>query len=107
VVDKPCTKEHVELARGLFQSVEAAFEMTHLRRAIREAEGVADVHILLDGGVEERSVDIKLTQLKVAGGRDGEEEAKAGHADDSGERFRIVEANALPITFGDELRFEA
>jgi hypothetical protein len=24
VVDKPCTKEHVELARGLFQSVEAA-----------------------------------------------------------------------------------
>jgi hypothetical protein len=81
VVDKPCTKEHVELARGLFKSVEAAFEMTHLGRAIGEAEWLADVHVLLDLGVEERSVDAKVTQFKVAGGRDGKEEAKAGHAD--------------------------
>jgi hypothetical protein len=51
VVNKPCTKEHVELARGLFQSVEAAFEMTHFRRVITEAEGLADVHVLLDWGV--------------------------------------------------------
>jgi hypothetical protein len=45
VVDKPCTKQHVELARGLFKSVEAALEMTHLGRAIIEAEGLADVHV--------------------------------------------------------------
>jgi hypothetical protein len=25
VVDKPCTKEHVKLARGMFHSVEVAF----------------------------------------------------------------------------------
>jgi hypothetical protein len=61
VVDKPGTKEHVELARGLFQSVEASFDMTHLRRAIGEAKGLADVHVLFDGSVEERSVNIKLT----------------------------------------------
>jgi hypothetical protein len=61
VVDKPCTKEHVELARGLFHAVEAAFEVTHYGRAIAEAEGLADVHVLLDGAVEERSVDVELT----------------------------------------------
>jgi hypothetical protein len=87
VVDKPCTKEHVELARGLFQSAEEAFAMTHLRRSIREAKGLADVHVPLDKGVEERSVDIKMTHLKVVGGRDGEEEAKDSHADDGGERI--------------------
>jgi hypothetical protein len=26
---------------------------------------MADVHVLLDGGVEERSVDVELTQFKV------------------------------------------
>jgi hypothetical protein len=51
--------------------------MTHFGRAIIEAEGLADVHVLLNRGVEGRSVDVKLTQLKVAGGRDGEEEAQA------------------------------
>jgi hypothetical protein len=71
MVDKPSTQEHVELARGLFESVEAAPEMTHFKRAINEAEGLADVHVLLHGGVEERSVYVKLTQFKVAGGRDG------------------------------------
>jgi hypothetical protein len=82
VVDKPCTKYDVELARGLFQSVEAAFEVTHFERAIREANRMADLHVLLDGGVEKRSVDVELTMFKVAGGRDGEEEAEAGHADE-------------------------
>jgi hypothetical protein len=28
--DKPGTKEHVELARGVFRTVEATFEMTNL-----------------------------------------------------------------------------
>jgi hypothetical protein len=31
-----------------------------------------------------------LAQLKVAGGCDGKEEAQAGHADDMGERLRVV-----------------
>jgi hypothetical protein len=107
VVDKPCAKEHVELARGLFQAVNEAFEMTYLKRVISEAEGLADVHVLLDGGVEKGNVDIELTQFKVAGGRDGEEEVKAGHADDGGERFRIVEANVLAAIVGEESCFEA
>jgi hypothetical protein len=108
VVDKPCTKEHVELARGMFQAVEAAFEVAHFGRSIGEAEGLAGgVHVLVDGGVEERNVDIELTQLKVAGGRDGEEETKAGQADERGEHFRIVEASTLAATFGDEPCFGA
>jgi hypothetical protein len=107
IFDKPCTKEHVELARGMFQAVEAALEMTHFRRAISEVEGLVNVHVLLDWGVEERSVDVKMAQFKVAGGRDGKEEAKVGHADVRGERFRVVEANALAAPFGDEPRFEA
>jgi hypothetical protein len=107
MVDKPCRKEHVELARGLFQSVEATFEMTHFRRAIRETERLADVHVLLYGGVEESNVDVKLAQFKVVGGGDGEEEARAGHADEWGERFLTVETNALAATFGDEPCFEA
>jgi hypothetical protein len=78
----PRTKEHVELARGLFQSVEAAFEVTHFRRAIREAERLANVHVLFDGSVNESNVDVELTQFKVAGGRDGEGEAIASHTDD-------------------------
>jgi hypothetical protein len=106
VVDKPCTKEHVELARGLFHSVEATLEMAHFRLAIREAEGLADIHVLFNGGVDQRSIDNKLTQFKLTGGRDGEEEAKAGHADDWGERLRVVEARALAATFGDEPCFE-
>jgi hypothetical protein len=48
-----------------------------------------------------------LTHFKVAGGRDGEEETKAVHADDRGERFRIVGASTLAATFGDEPCFEA
>jgi hypothetical protein len=95
MVDKPWTNHHVELARGLFKSVEAALEMTHFRRAISEAERLADVHVLLNRGIEKRGVDVKLTQFKIAGGCDGKEEAKACHADDTGERLRIVEASAF------------
>jgi hypothetical protein len=79
-IDKPCTQEHVDLARGLLHDVEAAFEMTHFRRGIGEAKGLADVRVLFDGSVNKRSVDIKLTYFKIACGRNGEEEAKAGHA---------------------------
>jgi hypothetical protein len=81
--------------------------MTHFGRVISEAEGLADVHVLLDWGVEGRSVDVKLTQFKVVGDRDGKQEAKAGHTDDMGERFRIVEAIALAAPFGNESCFEA
>jgi hypothetical protein len=99
-IDKPCTQEHVKLARGLLQAAEAAFEMTHFRRAIGQAKGLADVRVLFDGSVKERSVDIMLTQFKIACGRNGEEEAKAGHAYDWGECFRVVEASTLAATFG-------
>jgi hypothetical protein len=37
--------------------------MTHLGRAITEAEGLVDVHVLLNRGVEKCIVDVKLTQL--------------------------------------------
>jgi hypothetical protein len=43
--------------------------MTQFGRAINEAEGLADVHVLLDWGVEERSVDVKQALFKVAGSR--------------------------------------
>ena len=56
---------------GLFKAVEAALEVANLGRAIGEAEGLADVHILPDGSVEKRCVDVKLAEFKVAGGRDG------------------------------------
>jgi hypothetical protein len=64
--------------------------MTHFGRAITEAEGLADIHVLLNRGVEKRSVDVKLAKLKVAGGCDGKEESQARHADDMGERLRVV-----------------
>jgi hypothetical protein len=34
---------------------------------------LADVHVLLDGSVEERSVDIELAEFKTACSRIGEE----------------------------------
>jgi hypothetical protein len=55
VIDKPCMREQVELARGLLQAEEAAFEMTHFRRAIGEAKGLTYVHVLFPRSVEERS----------------------------------------------------
>jgi hypothetical protein len=69
VDDKPIREEHDEFAKELFESVEAAFEMTHFGSGIREAEWLTGVHVLFDGSVEERGVDVKLTQLKVLGGR--------------------------------------
>jgi hypothetical protein len=81
--------------------------MTQFRRAIGEAKGLADVHVLFDGSVEERSVDMKLTHLKISCGRNGEEYTKVGNAYDWGEYFRIVEASALAATFGYEPCFEA
>jgi hypothetical protein len=80
VIDKPFTQEHVELVRVLFRTIEVAFEMTHFTSAIGEAEGFADVHVLVDGSVEERSVDVKMTKLKVLGASNGEEESETGHA---------------------------
>jgi hypothetical protein len=90
MVDEPCTEEHVELAREMLKSVEAALKMTNLGRAITESEGLADVHGFLDSGVEKLNVDVKLTQLKVAGGCDGHKEAQPWHADDRGECLRVV-----------------
>jgi hypothetical protein len=81
-IDKTGTKEHVELARGLFQAVEAEFEMTHPRRAIEKTEGLADVHVFLDGSVGERRVDIMLAKFEITCGRNGEEEAEACIAND-------------------------
>jgi hypothetical protein len=46
------------------------FEVTHIGRAIDEAEGLADVHVFLNGCVEKRRVDVKLAELNVAGGCD-------------------------------------
>jgi hypothetical protein len=87
MVDDPCTKYHFELAGGLFESVEAALEVTHFGRAIGEAKGLADVHVYLDEGVEKRCVDVKLAEFKVASDCDGQEEAQDGHADGKGERL--------------------
>jgi hypothetical protein len=107
VADKIVPQEHVELARGLFQPVEAAFEMAYLRGAIREAEGLTDVNVLSDEGVEKRSVDVRLTKIEVHGGHNGEEEAETGHAKNRREILRIVEVRALTATLGHEAGFEA
>jgi hypothetical protein len=48
-----------------------------------------------------------MTQFKISCGRNGEEEAKAGHAYEWGESFGIVEAITLAATFGDEAGIEA
>jgi hypothetical protein len=68
---------------------------------------LADVHVFSDGGAEERSVDIKLTDFNIACTRNGEEEAETSHANDSGDCFRKVEASALAAAFGDAPGFEA
>jgi hypothetical protein len=68
---------------------------------------VADVHVLFEGSVEEHIVDIKLTKFNISCGRNGEEEAEAGHANDWRVCFRIVEASALATAFGDKPGFEA
>jgi hypothetical protein len=40
--------------------------VTHFGCAIAEAEGLADVHVFLNGCVEKRSVDVKLAKLRAA-----------------------------------------
>jgi hypothetical protein len=52
--------------------------VAHLICAIREAEGLTDVHILFDGGIYERGVDDKLTEFEVHGGYSGKEEPDGG-----------------------------
>jgi hypothetical protein len=46
--------------------------MSHFSFVIRETERLADVHILFDVGIEERSVDVKLAKLEIHGDRNGE-----------------------------------
>jgi hypothetical protein len=58
------------------------------------------------GREEERSVDVKVTEFKVHGGRNGKEESKTDHANDQGESFRIVEAHALTAVFGHKAGFK-
>jgi hypothetical protein len=64
--------------------------VTHFGCAIAEAEGLADVHVFLNRCVEKRNVDVKLAELKVAGGCDGQEETQDGHADDMGKRLFVM-----------------
>jgi hypothetical protein len=49
------------LAGGMFHAVEEAFEVAHFYCTIREAEGLANIDILFDEGIEERRVDVKST----------------------------------------------
>jgi hypothetical protein len=64
--------------------------MTHLRRAIGKAKWLTDVHVLLNGGVEEYNVDIRMAEFKITCGRNGKKEEEASYASDCRERFRVV-----------------
>jgi hypothetical protein len=57
----------------LSEAVQTTFEVEHFRRAIRGPEGLADVNIVFDGSIEERGVNVKLTEFEVHGGCNGEE----------------------------------
>jgi hypothetical protein len=62
----------------LLEVVETTFEVAHFRRAICEAEGLADVNIFFNGGIEEvekwhRGVDVKMKEFEVHGACNGEE----------------------------------
>jgi hypothetical protein len=48
-----------------------------------------------------------LAEFEITCRGNGEEEAEAGHANDWGEGFRIVEASALVAAFGDKTGLEA
>jgi hypothetical protein len=56
--------------------------VARLKYSIHEAEGLTDVHILFDGGIEERGIDVKFAEFKVYGGCNGKEEPETSHADD-------------------------
>jgi hypothetical protein len=107
ILDKSTPQEHVEVAGGLFKAVELAFEVAHFGCTIREAGGLANVNILFDGGMEERSVDVNMTDFELHSGRNGEKEPKASPADDQGEGLSVVEAHASTAALGDETSFES
>ena len=49
------------------------------------------LHVVLEEVPFQTDVlDVKLADLKVAGGCDGQEETHAGHADDRGERLCVI-----------------
>jgi hypothetical protein len=54
-----------------------------------------NVHILLDGGIQERCVNVLLAQFEIHGGGDGNENMEDGHSDDKGEDLCVVEAGPL------------
>jgi hypothetical protein len=56
--------------------------MAHPSCVIREAVWLADVHILFDGCIEERSFDVTLTKFEIHGGRNCKEEPETSHVDD-------------------------
>jgi hypothetical protein len=58
IVDKPIPQKGVDLAGGLLKSVKATFEVAHFKRAIREAKGLSQVHILFDGGIYRNAVSM-------------------------------------------------
>jgi hypothetical protein len=92
---------------GLSETVEAAFEIAHYRGTVKEADWLANVNILFDWGVKKGGVDVKLTKFEVHGGRNGEKEPEAGHANDRGEGLSVVETRALTAALGDDASFEA
>jgi hypothetical protein len=64
--------------------------VARFRRAIREAEGLADVNnIFFDGSIEERGVDVRLTHVEVHGGCNFEWEPEASHYSDDRERVSM------------------
>jgi hypothetical protein len=79
----------------------------YLGRTIREAEWLADVNILVDWGIEERSVDVKLTKFEIHGGYNGNKEPETSLANDKGEDLGVDETRALIASYGDEAGFQA
>jgi hypothetical protein len=51
---------------------------------------LAGVNVFCDRGVKKSGVDVKLTEVDIHGGGNGEEETEARHADDRGEGLRVV-----------------
>jgi hypothetical protein len=72
------------------------------RCAICEAKGLTDVHILFDGAIQERGIDVNLTEFEVHDGCNGKEEVEASHPDDRGESLYVVETRVFVATLGHE-----
>jgi hypothetical protein len=92
---------------GLLETIHAALEVADFIRIVCEPERLADVDLLGDRCIHERSVDVELTKFEVLGGSNGEEKAEASHADNRGEIFRVVNSSMLAASFGHEASFEA